>query len=174
MTDYNRVDPSNLNAFLANGTPVLANRDGAPSTFGLTLAAGTYYVPFGAPKSPTPAETPLVALQVRATAALAATFTVEDCLWPSTRSPGDGRGDPDVTDFDATAGNWIQENPASATVSTSGTGWTPTAATVVAAGSTIGGALWHLGNNGSRRWRLKIVVTTGGLCRVGVHGKAAG
>lgn len=177
MTDYNRVDSSNLNAIRSDGTPTLASRLGAPSTWGVTLASGqTYYFPFGASKSPVPAEVPLTAVQIRGGAALVATITIEDTIFPSTVSPGDGGGVADVSDFEATGVNWVSEQPTDAYVPVSGAGWAQTASTmtVTVAGGAAGAALFHLGNFGTRRGRLKIVVTTGDLVRVGVHGKAGG
>lgn len=176
MTDLNRVDSSNLGAVRADGVQFPSSRDGAPSTWGVTLASGTtYYFPFGASKSPVPAETPLVALQVRGDAAIIATFTLEDTNFPATTSPGDGRGGADVSDFEAAAtqANWMPENPTAATVSVTGTGWSATAATVSVLGTGLGGAVWHIGEFGTRRMRLKVVVAgTGGKVRVAVHGKA--
>ncbi len=173
MTDLNRVDSSNLSAVRSDGVAFPSSRDGAASTWGVTLGVGTYYFPFGASKSPVPAESPLVSLHVRGDAAVAATYTVEDSDFPTTTSPGDGRGPADVTDFEAaaTAGNWIPENPSTAIVGFIGTGWSSTAATVTSAGSGVGGAMFHLGNQGARRVRLKVVTTVGGKVRVAVHGK---
>lgn len=176
MTDLNRVDSSNLSAYRSDGVEFPAARLGASSTWGVTLGVGTYYFPFGASKSPVPAEAPLVAVHIRGAAAVAATITIEDTLFPSTTSPGDNRGVADVTDYEdaATAGNWMPENPSTAIVATVGTGWTSVAATVTAAGTNAGGAIFHINGLGSRRGRLKIVTTAGGLVRVAVHGKAAG
>lgn len=172
MTDLNRVQSSNLDAVKSDGTATPASFAGAPSTWGVTLASGTtYYFPLGAPKSPVVAESHLNSVHVRGDAAIIATFTIEDCDFYETRSP-DGRGDADVSNFDATAGYWIPENPSSAVVSATGTGWSASAATVTSAGAGAGGAMWHLGNMGSKRMRLKVVVAgTGGKIRVAVHGK---
>jgi hypothetical protein len=173
VTDLNRVDSSNLNAVRSDGVAFLASRDGIPSTWGVTLGVGTYYFPFGASKSPVPAESPLASIQVRGDATIAATYTIEDTNFPSTTSPGDGRGPADVSDFEAasTQGNWMPENPSSATVSVVGTGWAATAATVTSAGTNVGAAVLHIGNLGTRRGRLKVVTTVGGKVRVAVHGK---
>lgn len=175
MTDYNRVDSSNLDAVKSDGTAFPASRLGASTTWGVTLTAGTFYFPFGASKSPVPAETSVVAVHIRGAAALASTITVEDSIFPATTSPGDGRGVADVTDYEdaATAGNWIPENPSTAIVGVIGTGWSAAAATVTTLGTGVGGAMFHISGLGSRRGRLKLVVTVGGLVRVGVHGKSA-
>lgn len=176
MTDLNRVNSSNIDAVRADGIAFPANTAGSPATFGVTLAASTvYYFPIGAPKAPVQAEAPLVAVHIRGlTTGFIATITFEDSCFPATTSPGDGRGPADVTDFDQTVGSWVQENPATAIVGAVGTGWVPTAATVAVAGTGVGAAMFHLGNMGSRRGRLKVSVGgTGGLVRVAVHGKAA-
>lgn len=174
MTDLNRVDSSNISGFVATtGTPVTASRDGTPSTWGCTLASSTvYYFPVGASKSAVPAEAPYVSIHLRGDAAIIATITVEDCNYPSTTSPGDNRGVADVSDFDTTAGYWVQENPSTAIVGVNGTGWSAVAATVSVAGGNAGGCMFHVGNLGSRRMRLKVAVGgTGGKVRVAVHGK---
>lgn len=175
MTDLNRIDSANLSAVRSDGVAFTAARDGIPSTWGVTLGVGTYYFPFGASKSPVPAEAPLVAIQVRGAAAVTGTWTIEDTNYPSTTSPGDNRGVADVSDFEdsATQASWMPENPTDAAVSVTGTGWAVTAstATVTSAGTNLGGAIWHLGNLGTRRGRLKVVTTVGGLVRVAVHGK---
>jgi hypothetical protein len=175
VTDLNRTDSSNLSAIRSDGVEFPAARLGAASTWGVTLGVGTYYFPFGASKSPVPAESPLVSVHVRGDATIAATFTIEDTDFPATTSPGDGRGAVDVSDFEdaATQANWIPENPSTAVVGVIGTGWTPSGATVTSAGTNLGGAMFHIGNLGSRRGRLKVVTTVGGKVRVAVHGKAA-
>jgi hypothetical protein len=175
MSDLNRIDSANLSAIREDGTEFPAARLGLSTTWGVTLGVGTYYFPFGASKSPVPAESPLVAVQVIGAAAVAATFSLEDAIFPATTSPGDGRGAVDVTDFEpsSTQARWMPENPADAVVSVTGTGWAVTAstATVTSAGTNLGGAVWHVGNMGTPRWRLKVVTTVGGLVRVAVHGK---
>jgi len=71
------------------------------------------------------------------------------------------------------AGEWIPENPTSgAYVATEGAGVTVTNATVAVAGGALGGAIWHLGNIGSRRCRLRLDIGgTGGRVQVFVHAK---
>jgi len=173
MTDLNRLNSSNLDAVKSDGTATLANRDGAASTFGVTFSSGTtYYFPLGSQRSPVPAETPLVAAHLRWDSSIIATITIEDSCFPRTTSPANDNGPTDVSDFDATAGNWLQENPSSAVVAV--TGGTATGATVSVAGGSAGGCVFHLGNLGSRRVRIKVVVAgTGGKIRCAVHGKAA-
>src|SRR5690349_25174473 len=110
MSDLNRINSSNIDAYTAAGVLTSANRDGAPATLSVTLAnATTYYFPVGSGRAPVPAESPLVSIHLRGPAALVATITVEDTNFTPAMLP-DGRGTVDVSDFDATAGNWIPEN----------------------------------------------------------------
>lgn len=178
MTDYNRPDSSNLDGFTAAGVPVIANRvmtGGSLTVLGCTLvAATTYYFPFGSQHAPVPAESPYVAAQIRWDAAAILTITIETTLFPASFQALDPRSPPiQLSDFDATAGFWLQQNPTTAYVPA--TGGTPTNMTVAVAGGAAGGCEFDLGNMGSRRGRVKIVVGgTGGVVRVAVHGKAAG
>lgn len=139
---------------------------------GCTLAnSSTYYFVVGSQLAPTPSQTSLVTLHLAWAAAVAATFTVETCNFPATRG-GALPGPDDVKDYDATAGNWIQENPSTAYVGVTGSGNTVSSLTITAGGTAAGGAMIHLGNIGSRRVRIKAVVTTGGNVRCNAHGKA--
>lgn len=138
-------------------TPIKS--DGAAQPVGAsgaaTLASSTtYYYPVGGESSP------LNSVWIKWDATLNAVFTVEDT---NARSE-------DVTSYDATAGNWIPENPTTAYVGV--TGGTVTNLTVTVASTTAGGCMVHLGNSGARRTRIKAVVTTGGVVAVGCHGKA--
>lgn len=134
----------------SDGTPQPVRASGAA-----TLASSaTYYYPVGGESSP------LNSVWIKWDATLNAVFTVEDT---NARSE-------DVSSYDATAGNWIQENPTTAYVGV--TGGTVSSLTITAASATAGGAMIHLGNTGARRTRLKAVVTTGGVVAVGCHGKA--
>jgi hypothetical protein len=69
----------------------------------------------------------------------------------------------------------VPENPASAVVPISNTSGSnaSSAATITMGGSVAGECMYHLGNCGSRRIRLKFVLTVGGLVRVGVDGKGS-
>jgi len=176
MSDMNRIDSSNLDAIKSDGTVISANRimgSAGVTTLGCTLANGTtYYFPFGAQASPVPAETPLVTVQLRWDAAAILTITVETTVFPATVQRGDPRGPAQLSDFDTTAGFWLQQNPSTAYVPV--TGGTATAMTVAVAGGSAGGCEFDLGNFGTRRGRVKVVVGgTGGVVRCGVHGKAA-
>lgn len=176
MTDLNRVDSSNLFCFAAgSSTPVLpATPSSTLTANGVTLASGTtYYFPCGSPKSPVPAESTSNTVQVRWDAAIIITsIQIETTIFPATLSPGDYRGAAQLTDSDTTAGYWLLQNPPTAYVPC--VGGTPTAMTVAVAGGSAGGCEFDLGNLAARRIRVKIVVAgTGGVVRVGVHGKAA-
>jgi len=179
MTDLNRTDSGNLDAIRSSdGVVIAANRNiGAPSTFGVTLASGTtYFFPFGSWKASVPAESATVSTHFRWDSAIIVTLTLETCNFPTTWQPADSRGPVDVSDFDTTAGNWMQENPTSGVyVSGSGSGGlTATNLTLVVAGGTAGGSTINLGNFGMRRGRWRAVVGgTGGLMRCAIWGKAA-
>lgn len=179
MSDFNRPDSSNIDGFiLTTGTPVLANRTmtgGVLTVLGCTLASGTTYVfPFGAQHAPVPAESPWVCAQVRWDAALTITsITIETTVFPATVQAHEWRGPVQLSDFDATAGFWLLQNPTTAYVPV--TGGTATSMTVNPTALTAGGCEFDLGNLSARRGRVKIVVgATGGVARVGIHGKAAG
>lgn len=140
-------------------------RIGDPATKGATLASGTTYViPLGGESAP------LESIHIIWDAAIVVVITFEDSNMPS--ALGGPGGLADVSNFDSTAGNWIQENPTSAVVSISG-GASATNLTITTAGTTAGGAMIHIGNFGARRSRLKLAVGgTGGVIRVMLHGKA--
>lgn len=128
----------------------------------VTLGVDTYLFPLGGNASP------LHSVHIRTDAAIVGTFTIETCNFPR-----DGNGaTSDVTDFDTSnVGNWVKEDPPTAYVATVGTGWTVTNLTLAKTAG-LGGALIHLGNIGSKRCRLKAVITTGGKVRVNRWGKA--
>jgi hypothetical protein len=174
MTDPNRqLNSANIDAIKSDGTAIAANKDGAPSTWGVTLASGTTYLfPIGSQRSAVPAEASYASTHFRWDAAIIVTLTLETCNFTATRSP-DMRGDVDVSDFDTTAGNWMQENPSGAYVSGSGAGGlTVTNLTLVVAGGTAGGSTINLGNLAMRRARWKAVVGgTGGKIRCAIWGK---
>ena len=140
-------------------------------TAGYTLAVATYYIPLASSEGPTVSECFLASFHVKWSAALAATITVESTNYPATiGSAGTGRAD--VTDWDTTAGNWIQENPTNnLTFSIGGAGNSVTAQTIVAGGTNAGAVIMYIANAAARRYRLKVVVTTGGTLRAGSCGK---
>jgi hypothetical protein len=174
MTDLNRVNSGNIDAVTAAGVITPANRDGAVTTFGVTLAAATtYFFPFGAQHAPVPAEVSSDSVHLRWDAAFIGVFTVETCNFPATRMPQDPRGEVDVSDFNNVAGFWMQENPTTAYVSGNGSGGlTVSNLTLTVAGGSAGGATIHLGNMNTRRIRVRAAVGgTGGLVRCAVWGK---
>ena len=70
----------------------------------------------------------------------------------------------EVSDISTTAGEWIDEKPSSGYVAVNGTGWSvgtgATACVVAAAGTAVGGAMFHVGETGAARTRL--MIDTGG------------
>lgn len=136
---------------------------------GVTLGAGTYFFLLPAVRSN------LVSVQLKWALTVAGVFTVEDCNFPEDDSAGgsDESDRVDITDFSVVVGDWQQENPSTAIVGVSGTGNTSTAATVTAGGTNQGGCMFHIGNIGARRVRIKAVITTGGLVRAAGWGKGA-
>lgn len=167
-------NPANTNRAALNATP--ANTVQPDDNGDCTLVNGrTYLFAVGSSEAPLPAEVPLTSIHLRWDAAVIVTFTIETCNFPA-KKPGvlGDVGPDDVTDVDATAGNWIQENPSGVYVGTVGAGVTVTNLTIAVAGGAAGGAMIHLGNLGSRRVRVKAVVGgTGGKVRCNVRGKEA-
>jgi len=169
MTDYNRAGSGDIDAIKSDGS-VAANAAGV----GCTLASSsTYYFPLGNDDAPTPGRTGLTAVHLAWNAALAATITFESCNFPQ-KIGAQRIGQTDVADNDAnaSAANWIQENP-TVTLQVVGTGNSASNLVITAGGTNFGGTMVHLGNLGSRRVRAKVVVTTGGTLRVNVRGKQA-
>lgn len=157
----------NLDAYVATaGTKISAARSGASK--GCTLAnATTYYFPLGGPHSPL-GNSSGVSIDLAWAAAVVAVFTLEATDFPGVID-GAIMGPADVADYDTT--NWTQINPPTAYVPVSGSGNSASAATVTAGGSAAGTALLECQGASSRRYRIKAVVTTGGLVRCGVYGK---
>lgn len=153
----------NLDAIKSDGTVIRA-KVGA----GVTLAnATTYYFLLGGE------DAPLEHAGIKWDSAVVAVFTVETCAFP--RKLGPGSDTDDVTDVDETDGNWIKEDPPGyvAVDGAGGAGGATVAnLAITVAGGSAGGASIHLGNHGGLRTRLKVVVTTGGLVRVGCNRKA--
>lgn len=175
MTDYSRPGNRDLSAVtLSTGVIIPFVPSLTSGLAGCTLPAGTFYFPIGSNNAETPMHTALVCVQAQWAAAVAGVMTVEFCNFPSTQGNNGGDptlGPPDVTDFDAVAGNWVVSNPSTAIVDIVGSGNSATAATVTAGGTAMGGAIWNIGNYGARRMRLKMVLSAGGLVRVNAHGK---
>lgn len=114
---------------------------------------------------------PLESFNVVTDAAIAFSgLTIEDTNAPRQDS-GQSTGGT-ITDWDVSASTtWTLENPTTAYVGTSGTGWTVTALTLAKTAG-AGSAMIHLGNLGASRVRAKVVVTTQGTMRVAAFGKA--
>lgn len=142
-------------------------------TAGYTLAVATYYIPLGSSESTLNAESWGLSYHLKWNAALAATITLESTNYPA-RVGMAATGRADVSDTDTTAGNWIQENPATAYpgFTIGGAGNSVTAVTIVAGGTNAGAAGILIPTALMRRYRLKVVVTTGGTLRAGACGKS--
>ena len=70
-----------------------------------------------------------------------------------------------------TAGEWVPETPTTYVAAT-GTGWSATNSVIAAAGSGLGGGVWHVANSAAHRLRLSVVVgATGGKLRVSMNTK---
>lgn len=123
-----------------------------------TLVTGVkYFYPLGGQDAPT------LSAHVQWDASLVITsITVEDCNFP----------DSEVAWHADAAGEWIDEDPASAFVGSDGAGVTVTAGVVAVAGGAQGGCMFHISDTGARRTRLAVVVAgTGGEMRVAAWGK---
>jgi hypothetical protein len=168
-TSLNSPRSGNLDAYAATaGTLVAAKRDG--SAKGCTLANGTtYYFPLGGSHSG-PGLVSNISIMLSWASAVAAVFTLEATDFPGIQD-GEVSGPSDTTDY-ATSG-WTQINPLTAYVPVSGSGNSASAATVTAGGSAAGTALFEISGATSRRYRIKAVVTTGGLVRCGSAVKGA-
>ncbi len=170
--DFSKTNSGDLDAVTGGTGTILPH---VPAT-GVTLAnSTTYYFPFGAAYAGLPSQTPLSSVHLKWDANVVATFIIQTCNFPDYRGPAGHThvGAIDVSDFDATAGNWITEDPSSAYVGTVGAGITVTNLSIAVAGGAAGGCTVHIGNFGTRRCRVRATVTTGGVVRCNVHGKAA-
>jgi len=169
LVDYNAGGGGDLDAIKSDGTATA--RD--PITGQITLtSATTYYVPIGTDSALVPSMVALVALHLTWSAAIVLTATLETCNFPKYRGGQPAIGPAtDVSDVDTTAGNWLQEFLSSANVPITGGA---VAANAITSTPALGGAMIHVGNLGSRRMRLKLVVGgTGGTVRVNRRGKQA-
>ena len=164
--DYNQGASGDVNALTITSGNVVTSAPGV----GCTLGVNTYYFAVGGMLAPTPSQTSIVAVQLKWDANVVATITVEETNFPQFIGGGIS-GPPDVTDYDSATGNWVNDNPTTAYLPNTVTGVSVSNATVTVAGGTAGSAIWHIGNLGTRRVRMKIVLTTGGVVRCTVHGK---
>lgn len=129
-----------------------------PGAFTL-LANTTYCYPLGGSDRPYQS----AHLTGYTQAALVTSATIKDC----------NHARAEVSDYDATAGHWIPETPPDAYVGVDGTGWSMSSPGVAAAAGTgVGGALWHIAPTGAARTELVVVVgATGGVFRCSAAGK---
>jgi hypothetical protein len=168
--NYARIGTGDLTAIKDAATIVTPDKDGY-----LTLAnSTTYYIEIGSSESPTVAETVDFSLHLKWIAALAATATLEWTNFPETKGGMPGTGAADVSSFDATAGNWIQDGlTVGVNTTVTGTGNSFTAPTLTFGGTNAGSFGIQLADRSARRYRLKLVVTTGGTAalRASAHGK---
>lgn len=147
---YQRKD--NLNAITAAGAEKGAVLTGASQ--GVTLAnSTTYYFPV----PPEVCNERDFSVHVAWAAALAATITIEQATFP------------DATDYGSTG--WVKLDPPDAYVPVTGASNSSTLATVTAGGAAAGNAIFNLVSAGGKRYRIKVVVTTGALVRVGADAK---
>lgn len=156
--------PKNLSAFLeTTGTEAPPSETDAGK---VTLGVNTYYFEILATDKALQQ-----AIEILTDATIVATFTIEECVFPSTRQNQPG-GAADVLTYEASSvANWVQMNVAAAGYAQgAGTGWTITVLSLVKAAG-VGGAIINLNASGSLRRRIKAVVTTGGKVRVAAHGK---
>lgn len=146
--------PRNLPAYDGSGV----KRDPTPTGF-VTLTVDDHYFELVGAR-----DGEILSVQILTDGVIAGTFTIE-----TSNAPGDGMPDA-ITAWDEVVGTWVKENPSSAYVATVGTGWTVAALTLTKTAG-VGAAMIHLGNLGSRRCRVKAVISTGGTVRIVPHGK---
>lgn len=141
-----------------NGTvPALALQAGAGAY--TLLANTTYHFALGGGDTPFQS----VHLTGYTAGAIVTSATIKDCDHERA----------DVADYDTTPGHWPSETPPDAYVTTEGTGWTvPSVGVVAAAGTGVGGALWHVVPTGAARTRLTVAMgATPGVFRCSGSGK---
>lgn len=158
MTRIRRPGQAYVQPLQANGTK-LVNENGRGS---YALAANTtYFYPLGG------IDHLIESAQVQWDNATILTIAIEDSNFDHNEVPDDSE----------LPGDWLKEDPSTAYVSTTSPDGTTggamvTNATIAVAGGTAGGAMYHLGNTGARRTRIRIDVgATGGVVRVGANGK---
>jgi len=164
-----------LAAIKADGTVVPVTNSSAAGV-GCVLTSGTWYFPIGGVDTPLPVETPYLGIQLQWVAAVAGTITFESCNYPRYLN-GARSGPDDVADNDpnTTKTNWVQQNPTTLYVPTpTGAGNSATNLTITAGGTNAGGTHLDVGNAGAKRWRVKMVLSVGGVVRVNANGKGGG
>lgn len=138
----------------ASATPL---KDSGPN--GATLVSSTtYYVEAGG-------DAALVqSIQLDWDSSIIMAVTIEDSNWEV------GTGTGQATTSQAAGRAWVPENPTGGFVGVSG--GTSTGLTVTVPGGTAGTCMFHIGNTGAKRNRLKIAVQgTGGNANARAHAK---
>lgn len=148
---------SYITPLIAGGTPVQAPSNVEFGRGSFTLVAGTtYYYPLGGQ------DAPWLSAHLKWDAAIALVATIEDCNFPPS----------DVLDYSDNAGDWIDEDPTTAFVGTDGAGVVVANGVATVTAGSVGGAMWHVGDTGARRTRLKVAVgATGGEAVVAAWAK---
>ena len=144
------------------------NKTTVPSEPGLGCklpSTGNWYFDVSVPDGPTES------VHLIWDAALAGTINIQDTNAPQFKRPSDADSGTDVSLIDETAGNWITEDASTAYVPIVGSGNSVANMTITAGGSAAGGAMLNVGNLGTRRQRIRVIVTTPGTIRVLAHGK---
>lgn len=142
----------------ADGTVIAADENGY-----VTLAVGTYVVPLGT------RDGSALAAQIQTDAAIAASgITLEHTVAPTPSSKEPGA----ATDWTVAADSpWVKDDSAvNASLASNGTGWTATVLSMVKTAG-IGNAIWNLACRSAPRYRMRLVVTTGGKARINWHCK---
>lgn len=163
MSQVHNISPILSAIDTATGLPVTPDENGD-----VTLPVGSYVFMLTGTK-----DVPLQSVHIMtdATIALSAGY-IETCNLPrNTMKTGTPRPD-QVTDYSTTVGHWIKENPTSAYVASTGTGWTIAFASITTKTAGAGGCMYHIGNMGAGRSRLFVTVSTQGKMRVAGYGKA--
>lgn len=163
MSQVRRVTPYSPALDEDDGTVAPPNGDGY-----VTLGVDTYFFPLhGAPDA--------IALSVtlQTDGTIAGTFSIERTDVPPDKVKGSTAGPGTATDWDDSATSpWVKDDSTvNAFVSSSGTGWTPTALTQVKTAG-VGVSIWNLYGRGASRYRLRADITTGGTCRVASSAKS--
>jgi hypothetical protein len=121
-----------------------------------TLAAGTYYFPLPV------GDSTMFDVHLTHDAAIAITSaTIETC----------SHGVSEVSDVSAVAGEWMDQNPATAFVALVGANTTHSAGVVAVTAGAAGGADWQVSDCPAARARLAVVVATPGEVRLSFCGK---
>ena len=121
----------------------------------VTLAAGTYYVPLASAGS-------LIHATVQGDATIAITSaTVEECGLSESEAPW----------HSDTTGQWFATDAAQILSAKEGTGWTNTSDVGANAAGNAGGVAWTIFDAAAPRYRLRVVVGTGGQARFTTSGK---